>query len=216
MKFTGHATLIGGTAAEIPQVLSLLKHEGIETEKNPDLYVRTDTHFGIDEAREIAARAAARGIEGPRLFVLAMPSLTAEAQNALLKTIEEPVAGARFFFLVPSPETLLPTVRSRAQIVEIERTESAGIIDAHKFLRASPSARLELLKPLFEKDDDDRRDLSGIVTFLSSLERILSEVRPLPQEGIEAVYRARGYMGDKGALVKPLLESVALLAPVLS
>lgn len=216
MKLAGHAALIGGTAADVVGVLKLLTSEGIQTEANPDLYIRTYTHFGIDEAREIAARAATRGLEGPRVFVLAMPSMTSEAQNALLKTIEEPAAGARFFFVVPSPEMLLPTVRSRSQIVSIDRAIADEVIDAKSFLKASPSARLELLKPLFEKDDDDRRDLSAIVTFLSSLERILSEVRPLPRDGLSAVYRAREYAGDKGALIKPLLESVALLTPVLS
>ena len=216
MKLVGHAHLAAGTAASLPVLLAVLKKSGIETEGNPDLYVRTYTHFGIDEARDLQARATTRGLQGPRIFVLAMPGMTNEAQNALLKTIEEPPAGAQFFFIVPAPDMLLPTVRSRSQVIALEGGALQGSVDAKAFLKAVPAKRLDMLKALLEKDDDDRRDLGSVITFLSSLERILSEVRPLPKEGIEAVYRARAFAGDKGALVKPLLESVALLVPVVS
>ena len=66
-----------------------------------------------------------------------------------------------------------------------------------------------MLKPLLEKDEDDKRDIGKIVAFLSALERALKR-KP---EGLHAIYRARKYIGDKGALVKPLLEQVALLVP---
>jgi hypothetical protein len=71
-----------------------------------------------------------------------------------------------------------------------------------------------MLKPLLEKDEDDRRNIGAIIAFLSSLEYTLS-VHPYEKvrEGLDAIYRARTYIGDKGALVKPLLESVALLVP---
>jgi hypothetical protein len=69
-----------------------------------------------------------------------------------------------------------------------------------------------MLKPLLEKNDDDRRDIGAIITFLSSLERMLADM-PHAREGIDAVYRTRKYAGDKGSLLKPLLEHVALLCP---
>jgi hypothetical protein len=73
-----------------------------------------------------------------------------------------------------------------------------------------------MLKPLLDKDKDDRRDLGAIITFLSSLERTLATVKPLEhvRAGLESVYRARKHVTDKGALVKPLLEQVALLVPL--
>lgn len=45
----------------------------------------------------------------------------AETSNALLKLIEEPRSGVHFVFCVESLEKLLPTVRSRCQIVRFDR-----------------------------------------------------------------------------------------------
>lgn len=45
--------------------------------------------------------------------------LTIEAQNALLKTLEEPPTGALIILTAANTEALLPTVRSRLQTLEI-------------------------------------------------------------------------------------------------
>ena len=180
MGLTGSAHLISGNTETISDILAFLEQQGIATVANPDLYVRTYSHFGIDEA-----------------------------QNALLKTLEEPPAGSIFFIIVQSPETLLPTLRSRMQTLVLSGADVAGLVDANIFLSATPAKRLDMLKPLLEKGDDDRRDIGGIIAFLASLERALAK----HPEGLAAIYRARKYMSDKGALVKPLLEQVALLTP---
>ena len=210
MQSTGTAYLVAGTKESVADVLSYLETTGVQTAGNADVYVRTYSHFGIDEARELRERASMGALGGTsRSFVIAAPSMTNEAQNALLKTLEEPPAGSSFFIIVQSPETLLPTLRSRMQVLVVGSAPGADAIDAASFLAAAPAKRLDMLKPLLEKGDDERRDIGGIMAFLSSLERVLA-AHP---DGLEAVYRARRYMGDKGALVKPLLEQVALLAP---
>ena len=71
-----------------------------------------------------------------------------------------------------------------------------------------------MLKPLLEKGDSDKRDMNELLTFLSSLERTLgAHASSEKAAGLKAVYLARKYMSDKGALVKPLMEQVALLLP---
>ena len=223
MALVGNTQLDAGGAEMIPAVLALLKEEGIEWQKNPDVYVHSYQSFGIDEARELRARARSRAFDTRRVFVIATPSMTTEAQNALLKTLEEPAGEALgrsptgeplFFFIVPSPQTLLPTLRSRSQILSLESTLKESIIDTGAFLAATSQKRLDMLNPLLEKGDDDKRDLAAILTFLSSLERSLGAHVSGSSEGARALYRARKYITDKGALVKPLLEHVALLVPV--
>ncbi|MBM3261136.1 hypothetical protein FJY93_01820 [Candidatus Kaiserbacteria bacterium] len=224
---TGNVFLIRDTDASA--TLAYLTGEGIEVRGNPDVYVRTYPQFGIDDAHELSVRSLTRATrEKGRVFVITTAIMTIEAQNALLKTIEEPTAGTRFFFILPAPETLLPTVRSRAQIVDRlckpglhNGCASQACTTAAAFLAATPAERLDLIKPLLEKGDDPstglgagKRDLGAIITFLSLIEQELAS-KPLEtaQEGIKAIYQARKYIGDKGALLKPLLESVALLVP---
>lgn len=224
-RLTGNVFLIRDTDTDA--VLAALEQEGTAVRGNPDVYVRAHGQFGIDDAHELTARAIGRAMgERGRTFVIGASSMTTEAQNALLKTVEDPPGDARFFFVLPSPETLLATVQSRAQIIDLEGSQTSLASDdavarnAAAFLAGEPAQRLDLLKPLLEKDHDEKRDLGTIITFLSSLEKALAaregshvEGQTFYKEGLEAVYRARRYVGDKGALLKPLLESVALLVP---
>ena len=207
-RLVGNTHVVSGGPERLQDVLSFLREEGIETEGNPDMYIRAYKQFGIDEARELRERASLRALGKRRIFVIAVPDLNREAQNALLKTLEEPPGDALFFFVLPSPESLLPTLRSRVQTLQIERGGEART-DAKIFLAATPEKRMDMLKPLLEKGEDEKRDLGAILTFLSSLEEKLEK----SPEGLKAVYRTRKYITDKGALVKPLLEQVALLVP---
>lgn len=219
-QLVGNTHLVMGGTEVISEVLSLLESVGIVTNNNPDVSVREYKHFGVDEALDLHTRSRSRGLNGRRVFIVVAPSFTSEAQNSLLKTIEEPVADALFFFCVQSPYSMLSTVRSRSQVLKLTQTTSvAGTVDVLTFLKSPPSARVELLKPLLEKGSDDtgKRDIGGIIEFLSALERSHSLYQDVRKERtlLTAVYSARKYISDKGALVKPLLESVALLAPSL-
>lgn len=221
MKLAGNTFLVQGDASSLPELTAKLAAEGIRVVGNSDVYVREYTHFGIDEARELTARAYGKSMTGSRrVFIALFPIITAEAQNALLKTLEEPPSDALFFLVTAAPMMLLPTLRSRAQMLELVVDEKS-IVDTLKFLKAKPRDRIDMLKPLLEKNEDERRDIGAIITFLSSLECRLSTmsnsrpgVESARREGIESVYRARMYAGDKGSLLKPLLEQVALLVPV--
>ncbi len=213
MTLVGNIHIVAGGAESVASVLDLLAKDGFETRANPDAFVRQYARFGIDEARELRDRAALRALGTRRVFVIATPSMTTEAQNALLKTFEEPAVTTHFFLIIPSPRALLPTLLSRAQVLSLRRPDSTeGDVEAAAFLSASVPARLDMLKPLLEKDADDKRDLGAVLAFLASLERSLARSQSDPR-AVAPVYRAQKYMGDKGALIKPLLEQVALLTP---
>lgn len=216
MSLSGNTHLIAGGADAIDAVIDLLKSEGFDTGANPDLYVRSYAHFGIDEARELRERAQLSALGDRRAFVIFAPHMTTDAQNALLKTLEEPPVDAFFFIIVPAPETLLSTLRSRMQRLVLPSSGGSSNI-GKDFLAAVPAKRLDMIKSLLGKDEDDNRDLAGIITFLSSLERMLEKRahESAASRGLEAIYRARRYLNDKGALLKPLLEQVALLVPVM-
>lgn len=53
--------------------------------------------------------------------------LTIEAQNALLKTLEEPPKGTIIILNTTHEQALLPTIRSRAQSITIGRPDSADL-----------------------------------------------------------------------------------------
>jgi len=209
-KLVGSAHLVAGHADGIAGVLQLLARQGVNIQGNPDVYARQYARFGADDARELRERANLRGQNATsRYFIVATPTITTDAQNVLLKTLEEPPGGAVFFLITPAPQSLLPTLRSRMQVLALGGEPEAGPVDAATFLAAAPEKRIEMLSPLLEKDEDDKRDLRPVLSFLAALETRLKK----NPEGLRALYSARKYLTDKGALVKPLLEQVALLMP---
>lgn len=214
MALVGNVHLVPGDASAIDAIVPLVRQEGIAIDANPDIYVRSYAHFGVEDARELRERADLGALGSRRVFIVQTPVITAEAQNALLKTFEDAPGEALFFLVVPNPGALLPTVRSRAHILDMHGAESVAPIDGALFLAASPSKRLDMLKMLLEKGDDERRDIAGIIAFLSALERRVGERGAGERAALHAIYRARKYLGDKGSLIKPLLEQVALLVPV--
>jgi len=53
--------------------------------------------------------------------------LSTEAQNALLKTLEEPPQGTLVILTAGNEQALLPTIRSRAQSISVKRPDQAAI-----------------------------------------------------------------------------------------
>jgi DNA polymerase-3 subunit delta' len=78
------------------------------------------TTVSIEQVRALNEQVAYRPFEARRRVVIlddAADVLLGPAQNALLKTLEEPPSGTVFILVTDRPEGLLPTVRSRCPLV---------------------------------------------------------------------------------------------------
>ncbi|HZR85061.1 MAG TPA: DNA polymerase III subunit delta' [Candidatus Binatia bacterium] len=94
---------------------------------HPDLFIEdlaraqldkpNATHLSIDQIRRVRSHLALRPVRGARKVALVDPAerMTADAQNALLKTLEEPPGSATLILVSSNPDALLPTIRSRCQ-----------------------------------------------------------------------------------------------------
>lgn len=81
--------------------------------------LKTSTSVDATKAFLKVAHVSPFEARGQAFVVTSAESLTGEAANALLKTLEEPGAGAprHFLLLSPSQQDLLPTLRSRSLAV---------------------------------------------------------------------------------------------------
>ena len=105
----------------------------------------------IEPVRDLAREIGARPFEGrARAFVVDdAHAMTEQAMNALLKSLEEPAASSHVFLVTGSPQALLPTIRSRCQVLRfgpiphavLERhlVERHGVDPADARLRAALS-----------------------------------------------------------------------------
>lgn len=99
---------------------------------------RRRTEIGIEEIRHAQKRLALFPLTGKRnvLVIDQAHTLTRSAQNALLKTLEEPRADTVIILVTRNPHALLPTVRSRCQKItfnlvgeeEIKKNLPAGTL----------------------------------------------------------------------------------------
>jgi DNA polymerase III subunit delta' len=85
----------------------------------------------IDQVRDAIDRSAYRPFEGRRRLVIVdeADALVPEAQNALLKTLEEPPPGSVFVLITSRPDVLLPTVRSRCQRLRFGPLAAADVAE---------------------------------------------------------------------------------------
>ena len=116
--------------------------------------------IGIEQVREIIDRAAYRPFEGRRRAVIIdeADALVPAAQNALLKTLEEPPPSSVFILVTARPDMLLPTVRSRCirlwfaeggtEDVDVEARDAAARVLVHAASTPDPWRRIEGAKDL--------------------------------------------------------------------
>lgn len=84
-------------------------------------YITKKASFGVDEVRIIIEEVNKKPYEGDKKVIIIHQGdrLTKQAQNALLKTIEEPPKGVYIIILSESLELMLDTIKSRSQIYKL-------------------------------------------------------------------------------------------------
>lgn len=85
----------------------------------------------IDVIRDVLGRTAFRPFEARRRVVVIRDAETLEpaAQNALLKSLEEPPPGTMFVLTTAVPSALLPTVQSRCMRLRFARLTEREVAD---------------------------------------------------------------------------------------
>jgi DNA polymerase-3 subunit delta' len=85
----------------------------------------------VEAVRTLVAKASMKPFEAPlSVFVIERAeAMNDTAQNALLKTLEEPPGRALFILIAQSAETLLATIRSRVQTMNFLPVKADKIVD---------------------------------------------------------------------------------------
>ncbi len=198
-----HAYLVIGDEEAVERaVLSLFEAAGAPLIGSPDFFRYREALLGVDDARKISEQAIRHAFTGKKVFLLTPEKITHEAQNALLKTFEEPIADTHFFLVLRDENLAFPTLRSRMQVIRFEGGQESAprALDARKFLNLPLKERLAFSK----KFADNEKNLSAF------LDELLLELRSTgTPKSLEKVYRARLVSDDRGALPRLILEHLA-------
>src|SRR5262245_8723361 len=167
----------------------------IERGVHPDVVVVAPGDTGsikIEQIREAVDRAAYRPFEGARRVVIVndADAMMASAQNALLKTLEEPPPTSVFILVSSRPDVLLPTVRSRcirlwfaatgAEPIDAEAREVAARALAHAATGGDAARRLDGAKELLSgTGGGGAGDRDQLASHLHAMAALLRDVEVL-------------------------------------
>ena len=138
--------------AEINNIIKLPKN-------HPDvLYIPSDSKLGIAEARKVKEHFSLKPYSAKgRVVVLEDASvLTIEAQNALLKSLEELQKDGVFILGAESDAFFLPTILSRCQVIRVQSPEfrvQSYNEEIEKLEKANIEERFEFIEKLKDKEN---------------------------------------------------------------
>jgi DNA polymerase-3 subunit delta' len=171
----------------------------------------------VDQVREAIERSAYRPFEGRRRVVIVddADALVPEAQNALLKTLEEPPAASMFVLVTSRPDVLLPTVRSRCQRLRfgplapaeiahvLERVHGYSSADAHAAAALADGSLGRALEGGSEEYVRAREAAAAILTRIASASD--------PRGRLDAAKKLTDGRGDREDVARRLRAVASLL-----
>jgi DNA polymerase-3 subunit delta' len=104
----------------------------------------------VEDIRDAIGRAMYRPFEGRRRVTIVdtADAMVPHAQDALLKTLEEPPPGSIFILITSRPDALLPTIRSRSYQLRFGRLNEADVVailrERHEWSEADARAAAAL------------------------------------------------------------------------
>ena len=165
---------------------------------HPDVHVvgEEEKSISVDTIRALRDQLALRPFEADRHIALIPRAdrMTAQAQNALLKTLEEPAGGNVFFLLTDQPGAMLPTIVSRCRRLRFSpvSVEACAEILAEKGVEPG---RARLAAACVQGAVGRALEIAGDEDYLPLREKALSSLKAL-SGGKAGVARAISFLGE--------------------
>lgn len=127
-----------------PDILSVKRLPKDASKEDEDVSDATEfkRSITVDQIRRLQQSLTTRpGLSNRRAIIIdAADDLERGGANALLKSLEEPPIGTYFFLISHASDRLLPTIRSRCQILRFEALADAEMADILQ--RSAPEASM--------------------------------------------------------------------------
>ncbi len=200
-----HANIILGPGDHRHLVFGILEKDlNFNIHQNPDFLLLENESFGIDDARSLEKWAQGKPFTGEvKVSFLILGSITFEAQNALLKVLEEPPIGTYIFISLQNLGNILGTFLSRVRILDVAKNDKIENIDAQAFLHSKIKERLASARSLSKKEDKSKmKDL------IKNLEEVAYKEKASANH-MKNILRAKVFASARGSSPKMILEWLA-------
>jgi len=183
---------------------------------HPDVTVVEPGETGsikIDVVRDEIRKTAFKPFEARRRVIIfnEAESLVDDAQNALLKTLEEPPPGSVLILVTAQPHRLLPTVRSRCPVVRFAPLAPADVAEWLMRAHSVPEAQARAVAAVARGSLAAARETAqtGVEAVREAAERVLATVADArdPRARLEATADIVGKGKGSGASERESLST---------
>lgn len=217
-KNLSHAYLIVGEPDSITQELKNFFTqkfgEDFVSLANPDFSLKKDSLWSIAESRELKNFNSRRPVKySAKISVIIPETITLEAQNSLLKTLEEPALDTHFFIITKRLDEYLPTIISRCEIIRFENKIFPPALCqlAEEWLNDDLAIRLEKNKIILAQQENNP---TYIVDWLNCLidvywNKVSLQMTKKSVSSAEALIKAISYASQRGGSPRIILDNLA-------
>lgn len=213
MERLHHANIIAGEENSRDFIFDILANDlNFNIKANPDFLLMENLSFGIDDARDLKKWASGKPLVGEiKVSVIIAKSITHEAQNALLKVLEEPPAGTYIFINLENLGGLLPTLISRVRIIEIPKCSVEKDVPqskADKFFHSKIKDKFSMVRSLSKSEN--KTDMKELIRDLEKIsyencrENMPNDISK--SKMMKNILTAKVFASARGSSPKMLLE----------
>lgn len=157
----------GNTFAEITNTL-IRKHDIDSVTNNPDVKIigiEEKQSIGIEQVKELRQWAYLRPFQEDKKIIVIEKAdyLTIEAQNSILKLIEEPPYFIFIYLIVKNHKTLLTTILSRGSVIKDNGINNEDKKEILTFLELNTIGKFKII------EDIAKRKKNEIIEFIDIL-----------------------------------------------
>jgi len=149
------------------------------------------------------------------LIILNSEKLTTQAQNSLLKTLEEPPSYALIILSAKTYNSLLETIVSRCRLMSIKEdekneTESDYEISLKKIMKMSLGERFDLCLDISKEEKDDVINILENWVEEGRVEMLKNPKNPVHAENIKKIIEIKTDLENSNVNVRLSLEALVL------
>lgn len=181
---------------------------------NPDfrLVKARGASIGVDEIREIQGDVAIKPMYSKRkVYIIEdADNMTVQAQNCLLKTLEEPPSYVVLILTAANYDSLLETIRSRSQRLSFKKNTHAQVRQVLTEKYGHEAGGIEFAIAYADGIIGTALNLVGTEEFIALREKTFETVNRIKNSGLSAVFTLFGFFEENKEEFDVILDMMTM------
>lgn len=213
-----HSYVVSGDDKTTEYIKDFLIYRKEIEDNSPDLFVYSAATLNISSSSDINFWQNNKPSgSNKKICIINTKFINKDAEQTLLKMIEEPKENTHFFIITPNHKILSKTILSRVHVVDLKENQNTNKIE--KFIKLNKKERIDFVTSFINdfKDSDGSGELrDAAILFINEIEKIIynkwkNDLKKDSQFILEELQKCKGYLNTPGASVKMILEYIALV-----